>query len=373
MPALLFITLLLLVLYGSLIGYYFYHWRKAVVYQPMPITQYPFLSVMVAARNEEHTLPTLIASLQRQDYPKEAFEVILVNDHSTDGTALLAAQLPQGFRMILPNASTAVSSKKKAIASGVQAAKGEVIVVTDADCVVPPHWLSTIAAFQQETGAQFIAAPVKYTHNNSLLQVFQALDFMVLQGITAASVSARFHSMANGANLAYTKEAYTKVNGFEDIEAVASGDDMLLMYKIWQQHPEQVLYLKSKEAIVTTAPMSSWRAFINQRRRWASKTLHYEDKKVMAVAALVYAVNVWFVVLLIASLFNTTYGWLLLGYVLVKLLLELPFVYSIARFYNEQQLLWYFPLFQPLHILYTVSVGFLSQLGTYEWKGRRTV
>ena len=162
------------------------------------------------------------------------------------------------------------------------------------------------------------------------------------------------------------------MNGFEGIEAVASGDDMLLMYKIWQQHPEQVLYLKSKDAIVTTEPMPSWRAFINQRRRWASKTLHYEDKKVMAVAALVYLVNLWVLVLAAASFVDSNYSWLLLGYLMGKLVLELPFVYSVARFYNEQKLLWYFPLFQPLHILYTVSVGFLSQLGKYEWKGRRT-
>ena len=370
---LLFTTIFLLGFYGALLLYYLYHWEKAGIYEPLPLHKFPFVSVVIAARNEEHTLPRLIESLKEQDYPDNAFEVIIVNDHSTDNTALLSSTLPLGFRMVTPPEAAEASSKKKAMACGVQEARGEVIVVTDADCIVPPQWLSTIAAFQQETGAQFIAAPVKFTHDNSLLQVFQALDFLVLQGITAASVSARFHSMANGANLAYTREAYTKVNGFEGIDAIASGDDMLLMYKIWQQHPGQVLYLKSKDAIVNTAPMPSWRAFINQRRRWASKTLHYQDKKVMAVAALVYGVNVWFLVLLIASLINGAYGWLLLGSLMGKLILELPFVYSIARFYQEQKLLWYFPLFQSLHILYTVSVGFLSQLGAYEWKGRKTV
>ncbi|ANE51612.1 glycosyltransferase [Flavisolibacter tropicus] len=369
---LLFTTIFLLGSYGVLLRYYLHSWEKAGRYEPLPLQEIPFISVIVAARNEEHTLPQLIQSLKRQDHPQDAFEVIIVNDHSTDGTAQLALDLPANFHMAVPEVNAADSSKKKAIAFGISRAKGELIVVTDADCVVPPHWLPTIAAFQQQTGAQFIAAPVKFTHDNSLLQAFQALDFLVLQGITAASVSARFHSMANGANLAYTKQAYTNVNGFEGIDAVASGDDMLLMYKIWQQHPEQVLYLKSKEAIVTTGPMKTWGQFINQRRRWASKTFHYEDKKVMGVAALVYGVNLWFVVLLLASLFNSTNWLVLLGSLFVKLFLELPFVNSVARFYNEQKLLWYFPLFQPLHILYTVSVGFLSQLGAYEWKGRQT-
>ncbi|HYH13842.1 MAG TPA: glycosyltransferase [Flavisolibacter sp.] len=369
---LLFTTISLLGLYGALLLYYLYHWKKAAVFHPPPATSFPFLSVVIAARNEENTLPLLVQSLTQQDYPRNAFEVIIVNDHSTDGTASLAATLPQGFRMILPDTSAEQSSKKKAIASGVRAAKGDLIVVTDADCIVSTQWLATIACFQQETGAQFIAAPVKFTYTSSLIQVFQALDFLVLQGLTAASVSARFHSMANGANLAYTKEAYTKVNGFEGIDAVASGDDMLLMYKIWQQQPKGVWYLKSKEAIVSTAPMPNWQAFINQRRRWASKTLYYDDKKVMAVAVLVYSVNVWFILLLITSFFNSNYGWLLLAYLFGKLVLELPFVYSVARFYKEQRLLWYFPLFQPLHILYTISVGFLSQLGGFEWKGRQT-
>jgi hypothetical protein len=178
--------------------------------------------------------------------------------------------------------------------------------------------------------------------------------------------------MANGANLAYTKEAYTNVNGFEGIDAVASGDDMLLMYKIWQQHPQQVMYLKSKEAIVTTAPMKTWSAFFNQRRRWASKTLHYDDKKILGVAALVYSVNLWIVVLAIAAMLNSSNAWLLWSGLLIKTVLELPFVMSVAHFYGEQKLLWRFPLFQPLHILYTVSVGFISQLGSYEWKGRIT-
>src|SRR5688572_2130162 len=138
---LLFTTIFLLGLYGALLLYYLYHWKKAVVYQPSAPMSFPFLSVVIAARNEKDTLPLLIQSLEQQDYPCDAFEVIIVNDHSTDGTALLAATLPECFRMILPDTNAAQSSKKKAIASGVQAAKGDLIVVTDADCIVPKQWL----------------------------------------------------------------------------------------------------------------------------------------------------------------------------------------------------------------------------------------
>jgi cellulose synthase/poly-beta-1,6-N-acetylglucosamine synthase-like glycosyltransferase len=206
-----------------------------------------------------------------------------------------------------------------------------------------------------------------------VVEVFQALDFMVLQGITAASVSSRFHSMANGANLAYTKVAFANVNGFEGIDRVASGDDMLLMYKIWKQGSEGVVYLKSKTAIVSTQPMATWGAFFQQRRRWASKTFYYDDKRVLAVAAFVYLFNVWCVVLLVAGLINDSHIWLLWVFLLIKFIIEFPFVFSVSRFYDEKALMLYFPFFQPLHILYTVSVGLWSQWGSYKWKGRKTM
>lgn len=209
-------------------------------------------------------------------------------------------------------------------------------------------------------------------HNHTVLKLFQAMDFMVLQGITAASVSAGFHSMCNGANLAYTKSSFLAVNGFEGIDNISSGDDTLLMYKIEKRYPKQTGYLKNKKAIVSTAPMQSWKEFIMQRRRWASKTLYYDDYRVMAVLAFVYLFNVWFFVLLAAAFFNTYYGWWLLVYIIAKTVIEYPFVYSVAQFYNEKKVMRFFPLFQPLHILYTVSVGLLSQLGKYDWKGRNT-
>jgi len=367
----LMITLVFLALYALLIGYYLYHWIRLPQVEQFEGVAPVFVSVVIAARNEETRLPHLMQSLLKQDYPSSLFEVIVVNDYSTDKTAEVFNENKNAhFHIIQPNVPPALSSKKAAIATGVQHAKGELIVVTDADCVVPATWLSSIVGWQQKTGARFIAAPVRFHYKERLVEIFQALDFMVLQGITAASVASHFHSMANGANLSYTKDAYLQVNGFEGIDKVASGDDMLLMYKIWKQYPKHVIYLKSRSAIVVTDPMPSWRAFLQQRQRWASKTLYYDDKKVLGVAAFVYLFNVWAIVLLAMSFFDAAYWWLLITFVLLKMIIELPFVAAVARFYGMQRLLIYFLLFQPLHILYTVSVGIMSQLGAYNWKGR---
>ncbi len=332
-----------------------------------------FISVVIPARNEEKNIIPLLLSLANQTYLKKDFEVIIIDDFSTDGTYKAVVDFPlPNIKLIQPNVAAQASSKKKAIEAAIEIASGELIVATDADCLLPPDWLQTIADFYTITGAVFIAAPVKFTYNNSVLQRFQAIDFLVLQGITAASVASGFHAMCNGANLAYTKNAFINVDGFTGIDQVASGDDMLLMHKIWKRHPGKVQYLKSKNAIVQTAPMPTWKEFFWQRIRWASKTTHYNDKRIFWVLLFTYFVNVLFVVLLIGSFFNSNFLIAALFYWIIKTGVEIPFIYSVAKFYNEKKLLFYFFFFQPLHAFYTVSIGLLSQMGSYNWKGRRT-
>jgi cellulose synthase/poly-beta-1,6-N-acetylglucosamine synthase-like glycosyltransferase len=133
-----------------------------------------------------------------------------------------------------------------------------------------------------------------------------------------------------------------------------------------------VHYLKSPQAVMSTEPMKTWKAFYNQRKRWASKTMHYDDYRITAVLGLIYVVNLLFPVLLVAAITNPSYWLLVLVYLGAKTAIELPFVATVARFYGEVGLLKWFPFFQPLHIAYTVSVGLLSQMGKYEWKGRQT-
>ncbi len=142
-----------------------------------------------------------------------------------------------------------VAYKKLAIQTGIGISSGGLIVTTDADCLFHHDWLRTLAAFYEEKGAKFIAAPVRmgvpahpdgsFVHPDpGMLTIFQTLDFITLQGITGASVYKRFHSMCNGANLAYEKSAFFEVGGFRGIDAIPSGDDMLLMHKIYNKYPD---------------------------------------------------------------------------------------------------------------------------------------
>ena len=362
-----------MIAYALLINYYYRWWQRLKEFEKSFNEGLTFISVIIPARNEEANIASLLQTIKDQSYPLSAYEIIVVDDYSTDQTANVALNfgLPN-LKLIQPAVDANSSSKKKAIEAGVGQASGELIVTTDADCIVNPNWLHNINSFYQQTNACFIAAPVKFIHNNSFLHIFQSLDFITLQGITAASVAANFHTMCNGANLAYTKNAFESVNGFDGIDKVATGDDMLLMHKIWKQNPSKVFYLKSKKAIVNTKPMLSWKDFLNQRKRWASKTLVYDDYRIIAVLAFVYLFNLLFLVLVVAGFFNAVYFIYALLFIASKVLIETPFVYSVAKFFAEQRLMKYFFFFQPLHIMYIISTGFISQLGKYEWKGRKT-
>ena len=176
--------------------------------------------------------------------------------------------------------------------------------------------------------------------------------------------------MCNGANLAYTKKVFIAVDGFKGIDKIASGDDMLLLHKIYTRYPDGIAYLKSTAAIIQTQPVHTVGQFFNQRIRWASKADQYDDKRIFAVLLLVYGINVWILLLGVAAFFFPIVT-LFIVVLVIKTIVELLFLYSVARFFNKQKLLWLFPLAQPFHILYTIIAGWLGKFGSYQWKERK--
>ncbi|MBS1915020.1 MAG: glycosyltransferase [Bacteroidetes bacterium] len=364
--------------YAILIGYYYKAWKKIPMPDFFPSSQIlsAKISVIIPARNEEKNISQCIQSLLKQTYPKDLFEVLIVDDHSTDNTWNILQQFLLVEKNIIPIkladfVSTDIKAYKKfAIETAVNHANGELIITTDADCVFDERWLETIASFHNSANAKFIAAPVKINANNSFLSIFQTLDFITLQGITGASVYKRFHSMCNGANLAYEKNVFFEVNGFRGIDNIPSGDDMLLMHKIYTKYPEQVFFLKNKKAIVTTQPERTWKRFFNQRIRWSSKADKYDDKRIFRILFFVYVINAFLVALLLLSFFNLMYLLVFLILLSAKTIIEFSFVRAVSLFFGQQKLMVYFPFLQPFHILYTVVIGWLGKFGSYDWKGR---
>jgi len=373
----LYIAIFLFLGYGFLIVYYWLSWRSIPEYISPDKNPNTGLSVLIPARNEEKNIINCLESVCRQQYPSELLQIITIDDSSTDKTWDLVRhfhsdeKITNSARLVEVEDNEFSAHKKRAIETGVAMSGNSVIVTTDADCKHPLTWLKTIASFYEEKNAVFIAAPVVLEHDYSVLQIFQALDFLVLQGITGASVQKKVHSMCNGANLVYEKSAFNEVGGFSGIDSVASGDDMLLMHKISRKYPDRVHYLKSKHAIAASLPMQTWKDFFNQRIRWSSKARFYDDKGIFWVLMLVYLFNLSFIALLMGGFWFPVL-WISAGILwIAKTIVEFPLVYSVARFFDRTSLLKYFFFFQPLHIAYTIMAGFLAQFGKYEWKGRR--
>jgi cellulose synthase/poly-beta-1,6-N-acetylglucosamine synthase-like glycosyltransferase len=376
--AVIIITILLFLIYAGLIIYYRKSWVEIPITNwQLPIGNYPSarISVIIPARNEEENIGACLRSVTNQSYAADLYEVIIVDDFSTDKTAEIVnsfADKNVSLIFLKDFIDEKINSyKKKAIDVAISKAKGDLIVTTDADCIVPDTWLQSIASFYEKYHPAFIAAPVAFYGENTFLQIFQALDFMTLQGITGAAVHKKFHNMCNGANLAYEKKIFLEVNGFAGINNIASGDDMLLMHKIFDRYPDKVLFLKSPDAIVHTKPAASLKEFFNQRIRWASKADKYTDKKITGVLVLVYLFNAWIIFLGILSLFYGVFFFWFIGVLIAKTIVELFFLYPVAKFFKKEKLLWWFPVSQPFHILYIIIAGWLGKFGSYKWKERK--
>ena len=350
-------TAVLLIIYLLLINIYLIWFRRLKLFLPVdnlkPATGF---SIIIPARNEEENIGNCIESILNNNYPEHLFEIIIADDFSTDATPQIVEsfiekhdniKLVQLKNIITKNIN---SYKKKAIEISIAQSKFQWIVTTDADCKVPQQWLYLFDAFIQNNKTVFVAAPVMFNQTNSFVSIFQCLDFISLQGITAASVSAGFHSMCNGANLAYNKNVFYEVEGFKNADHIASGDDMLLMHKIKQKYPGDIGYLFNQNAIVTTPPMPDWKSFINQRIRWASKATNYNDKKIFSVLLLVYITNLFLFVLFFVCLFQPQFFLLWFMFLLSKALFEMPFMYNVSKFYSLQKLMLWFVVMQPFHI-----------------------
>ncbi len=384
----LIVSVLLLLAYVLVIIYYRSGWLSMEDYVISKEKFSTKVTVVIPARNEENNIGPCLSSILANNFPATHLQVIVVDDHSDDHTPQIVRSFSEKNVTLIAlkdHLHNKINSyKKKALDIAIAKSTGELIISTDADCIVPPLWLQTIVSFYNEENAKFIAMPVTYRYDKNFLSVFQSLDFLTLQGITGAAVNRGFHSMCNGANVAYSKEAFFEVKGFEGIDGIASGDDMLLMHKIAVQYPAHIEFLKSPDVIVQTAPMGTIGNFFQQRIRWASKADKYDDKRIFWVLLMVYLFNLLLLALPIAALwYNPVYHfsigefpaifsllqwWILM--LIIKTWIELRFLFPVAIFFGQAQLLWWFPVAQPFHIIYTVIAGWLGKFGKYRWKGR---
>jgi cellulose synthase/poly-beta-1,6-N-acetylglucosamine synthase-like glycosyltransferase len=331
----------------------------------------PVISIILPVRNEEKNIASCLESLDALDYPKELYEIILIDDHSTDRTKSIAQQ----FSKLMPSlqiveADENSSGKKKAITAGIKKAKGEIIAATDGDCIVPPDWLNEIAnAFAGEE-IIFAAGPVAYKKKNSLLRDFLSIEQIILQSVSAGAMQMRFPLMCSGANLAYRKKFFEASGGYEN-DHFASGDDMMLMLKAAKAGKRKMKFLQSKKAIVLTSPADSLSETISQRARWSSKFSVYKSSFTGVAGMTVFTANFMLLVMAVICLWQPAVFPVLLSAFCGKMLIDLLLLSLAVPFFGEPRLLLLAPaggLFYPI----LSSVSALAGLTrSFSWKGRK--
>jgi glycosyltransferase involved in cell wall biosynthesis len=363
------------VLYGFVIL------RRRQAWQTLPLVTAPpakeeavFVSVVIPVRNEEAGIGALLQDLAVQDYPAQRFEVLVVDDGSTDQTAArvqaFMPQAPYALRYLDLTKLGPGTGKKQAVTAGIREARGELLAFTDGDCRLQPGWLQHLAFAYSQRQALFISGPVAFHHPQGVFGKMQVVEFASLIGVGAASLALGKPNMCNGANIAYPKRVFDEVQGFAGNEHIASGDDEFLLHKVFAKYPDRVLFLKAPGATVFTCTQSSLRSFVAQRVRWASKWPAYQQLAPKLMALLVFGVNLlllaglasWIGGLLPAWGFGLAFG--------LKFGVDILFLWPVMAFFHQQRYWPYILLLQLVYVPYVVGVGLASWKRHYHWKGR---
>ncbi len=338
----------------------------------------PTVSVVIAARNEEDHILNCLNSCLKQSYPERLVEIIVVDDQSEDDTYDLISKLDSPrvvlMRLGVYKRTTIKGSKKKALAYGINHAKGEIICTTDADCIVPENWIITMVSHFKNPDIKMVSGPVKIIETRTWINQLQVLDLSANGLINAVGIFSRLFYLCSAANMAYRKDTYMELNAFDTNYHIPSGDDVFLIQQFRKRYPDSIVFAKSQEAIIETQGKKSWNAFMFQRLRWSGKMDLISDFTLKVIPAMV-----WIQRFLVLSLFITAivlkspYLFLISFCCLVmQWLLDFILQMDACKFFKIRKWeIWFVPI-ALLHSFYFLVIGVFAKLPiTNYWKGRR--
>ncbi len=355
------IALGLSLVYVALQAQYILYWRKIKSVPGLP-GQAKGVSILVVARNESGTIERCLKGLVEQDYPPDRIDILVIDDHSDDDTASIVRQVQDPRIRLLslrdhPDFIHPPAYKKSAIALGVTRAMYDTILVTDADCTHSPAWIRTITGQLDISRAVFATGPVMLTAGKNNLGRMQEMEYLALMLITGSGIQSRLHAIASGANMAFRKSAFEAVQGYADNYRYASGDDMFLIEKMRDRYPDQIMFVKSLTAIVTTDPAPDWKALLKQRARWAGKNKGLRHPAISLIWGFVGAYHVFLVLAALGALLSFISSWPFLHLLFFKWASDYLLLQQAALFFNKRTLLRYFIPLQCLYSLYILRLG----------------
>lgn len=332
------------------------------------------VSVIVVTRNEGKNLPILLTALVNQNYPRDLYEIIIADDASEDDTAELVAKYHNlGVQLLylkIPGREDVVSPKKNAMQQAISASRGEIILTTDADCLVPLTWISSmIEAFAEGVSmvAGYSRTKLESWDRASVLQKYEHFDFASTYMVLGGGYTIGRSWACIGQNLAYTRTAYEDVGGFEQIRHLISGDDVNLM-QLMRRKGHKIIFNFDKSSFVYTLPVKSWNQLINQRSRWASN-MKYQIK---------FNPEFFFILLSMACMYwgawlMLLFSWkLALGIFAFRILIENIFIgYAKAHFNVNNRMMMFYPVWIIIQSFFLVFTMVLGQFNLFVWHGKR--
>lgn len=332
------------------------------------------VSVIVAARNEQHNIANLLLTLSNQTYPQNRYEIIIANDGSTDNTKEIVESYANRFDNIklidVQNRETAISPKKNALTQAIQIAQNDILLLTDADCIVNKGWIeSMVGNFTDETQmvAGFSRTKLDKWNNANLAQKFEFFDIIAIFSAAAGSIRKDKYFSCSGQNIGYRKSAFESVGGFEKIKHLLSGDDVNLM-QLFRRSKFKIRFSFHPKSFVFTKPVSDWKELINQRSRWASNMkFQIELNPEFFIYLISFSIFLFSAYYSLFSKFEIAF--ILLA---IKGIADYLFIQKSFKLFrvNKERLSFFINwiIIQPFYI---VVVAVFGQLNLFKWHGKK--
>jgi cellulose synthase/poly-beta-1,6-N-acetylglucosamine synthase-like glycosyltransferase len=342
----------------------------------------PTVSILIAARNEEENLPRCLEALLANDYPRERLEILAIDDRSTDGTRRIAEEFARraGNLRIIPldRRLDGMSGKASAICQGMDHARGEIILITDADCVPSTRWVrSMVAGFTPEVGmvGGFTVLSDAGKSMDSFLTRVQTVDWIYLLAVGAGAAGLGRPVSILGNNFGFRRVVYETVGGYRSLGFTII-EDFALMSAMLDQTTWRVRFLLTPGATITSQPPLAWRGYIDQRKRWAAG-----GKEVSGFGKLLLVAGFLRHVATIIALISAKPLLPVIAGIALASLADFLLVSHVTSRLQRREALKHFPFFEIYFLLYSLLLAPVVALPTtvrwkdvtYHWGlGRRT-
>ncbi|NPD44838.1 MULTISPECIES: glycosyltransferase [unclassified Lentimicrobium] len=364
---------LIVLLYIFVILRFYWAWTKIQDNNPKS-SSLKKISIVIATRNEEENLAPLFQSILDLDYPRNHFEVILINDHSDDSSLNLMERFKKSNTEIditLNTLSSHETGKKMALRKAFSLAKYDIIQCTDGDCEFSRLWLQECTKAFENPAIKLISGGIRINHSPSIFQKMQALELLSLIASGGAAIGLQRPIMCNGANMAFRKEILLQEK--EDLmnHKYESGDDIFLLQEVKRRFgPSAITFIKDQNYWITTTAEENVSGWLNQRMRWVSKSAGYKDSFLIFTSTLVFLANLSLVILAIGSIFKIQLPSTFVYLFILKGFVDFIFLKKATSDSSQKHLLW---VFIPLNLFYPFFISYSAIFGQFKgftWKGR---